>query len=122
MSKICATCKREHVKGVWWPRHPFKAIEVSPQYPGKRPDCPFPGCSGGCVQCSNARLAVEAKKVYAARLREFQEGVHKECFPDGEPKHGDLKVDHLMKMMFVNTITKKAFDAGWVAAGREVPS
>lgn len=33
--KPCATCGREHIAGVWWPRHPYRAAVVAEAAAGK---------------------------------------------------------------------------------------
>lgn len=41
------------------------------EFPGKRPDCPFPGCTGGCAGCFNARQSKPKKPPREIRKGDF---------------------------------------------------
>lgn len=111
----CVTCGREHVKGKWWPRHPFK-----PASPRKH--CTFPTCNGGsCAHCASVNRAADM----AVRYREARDAhvkrVLDEAFP--EPRHDqESDVGHLMKRMLLGKLASEGFDAGWIAAGEVVPT
>lgn len=56
----------------------------------KRPDCPFPGCTGGCAGCGRAADAARAQEEFDARVRarkNLSQGLE---FPTWPPRVGDV--------------------------------
>lgn len=58
---------------------------------------------------------------YRTAYAKHHAAVVAEAFP--EPQHDqESNVGHLIKRMLINRLVSAAFDAGWVAAGKVVPS
>lgn len=57
---------------------------------------------------------------YEKAFSAYHAKVVAEAFP-GPPHDQDGNVGLLMKKMFINRIVRESFDAGWIAAGKQVP-
>jgi hypothetical protein len=86
----------------------------------KRPNCPFPGCTGGCSACGAATQSKRDAVAYKTAYTEHHDAVVAEAFP--EPRHDqESDVGHLVKRMLIRRLVFDAFNAGWMAAGKPLP-